>query len=258
MRFGICASLASLEAVTAAGCDYIELPVTALLQPEQPEADVMPPVTLRLAESRLKPETYNLLLPGGLKVVGPATDPERQERYLQAAFRRAKLLGGEIAVLGSGEARRIPEGWPEAEASRQMLAFLGRCGEAALRHGMTVAIEPLNRDECNFINSVAEASALAAKANHPAVGVLSDLYHVTQDGQSYGETRAALRLLHVHVAGQGRRGPTADDHEFLAGYFAVLKAMGYLGRISIEARWEDLEAQAVSALEVLNRAWEAA
>lgn len=114
MRFGICASLAELEAVTAAGYNYIELPVSALLQPEQPEVGVMPPLIARLAASRLKPETFNLLLPGDLKVVGPKTDPERQSRYLEAAFRRAKLLGGEIAVFGSGGARRIPEGWPEA------------------------------------------------------------------------------------------------------------------------------------------------
>lgn len=259
MRFGICASLAELEAVTAAGYNYIELPVSALLQPEQPEVGVMPPVTLRLAASRLTPETFNLLLPGDLKVVGPKTDPERQSRYLEAAFRRAKLLGGKIAVFGSGGARRIPEGWPEAEASRQMLAFLGRAGEAAQRHGMAVAIEPLNSAECNFISSVDEASALVAKADHPAVGVLSDLYHVAHDGQSYDETRDAARwLLHVHVAGMGRRAPTAEDHEFLVGYFAVLKGRGYTGRISVEARWEDLGAQAADALRVVKRAWEAA
>lgn len=259
MRFGICAPLSALEAVTAVGYDYIEPPVTALLQPEQPEADVMPPLLARLAASRLKPVIFNLLLPGDLKVVGPEIDPERQKRYLQTAFRRAKMLGGEIAVFGSGGARRIPEGWPEAEASRQTLAFLGRCGEAAQPHGMAVAIEPLNSAECNFISSVAEALAFAEEANHPAVAVLSDLYHIAHDGQSYDETRdAASRLRHVHVAGIGRRAPAADDYDFLAGYLSVLKQIGYSGRISIEASWEDLGAQAAGALQALKRAWEAA
>ena len=258
MRFGICASLDHLETVTAAGFDYIEPPVTGLLQPEQPEASVMPPLVARFAVSRLKPETFNLLLPGNLKVVGPETDPERQAHYLDAAFRRTKMLHGEIVVFGSGGARRIPENWPEAEAHRQMLAFLARCGEAAERHGITALIEPLNSAECNFINSVAEASAFAEEANHPAVAVLSDLYHVAQDGQSYDETRAAPRLRHVHVAGRGRRAPTADDHDFLTGYLSVLKQRGYSGRISIEAVWEDLEAQAGGALQVLKRAWKAA
>ena len=259
MRFGICAPLGNLEAVTAAGYDYIEPPVTALLQPEQPEAEVMPPLLARFAASRLKPETFNLLLPGDLKVVGPETDPERQAHYLDTAFRRANRLGGEIAVFGSGAARQVPDNWPEAEANRQIVAFLGRCGDAAQRHGMVVAIEPLNRAECNFINSVAEALALAEEANHPAIAVLSDLYHIAQGSQSYDETRDAARLLcHVHVAGLGRRAPAADDHDFLTGYFAILKQIGYPGRISIEARWEDLEAQAADALQVLKQAWEAA
>lgn len=259
MRFGICAPLGNLEAVTAAGYDYIESPVTALLQPEQPELDVMPPLLARFAAARLKPETFNLLLPGGVKVVGPETDPERQEHYLEAAFRRARMLGGEIAVFGSGRARQVPDGWPEAEANRQIAAFLGRCGDAAQRHGMVVAIEPLNAAECNFINSVAEALAFAEEVNHPAIAVLSDLYHIAHDGQSYDETQDAARLLcHVHVAGLGRRAPTADDHDFLTGYLAVLKQIGYSGRISIEANWEDLEAQAADALQVLKRAWEAA
>ncbi len=259
MRFGICASLGHLEAITAAGYDYIEPPVTALLQPEQPEADVMPPLIACFAASRLKPETFNLLLPGDLKVVGPDTDPDRQKRYLDSAFRRAKMLGGEIAVFGSGGARQRPKGWQEAEASRQILAFLRRCGEAAQQHGMAAAIEPLNSAECNLINSVAEAAALAEEVNHPALGVLSDLYHIAHDHQSYDETRDAARLLrHVHVAGQGRRAPIAADHDFLADYLSVLKQIGYAGRISVEAQWEDLEAQAAEALEVLQRAWKAA
>jgi D-psicose/D-tagatose/L-ribulose 3-epimerase len=259
MRFGICAPAAELEAMTKAGYDYLEPAVTGALQPEQPEAEVMPPLLAQFAMSRLKPEAFNVFLPGELRVVGPETDPERQERYLDSAFRRVKMLGGEIVVFGSGGARQRPEDWPKAETTRQILAFLGRCGEAALRHNVVVAIEPLNVTECNVINSVGEATALAAEVGRPAVGVLSDLYHVAHDGQSYDETRdAAPRLRHVHVAGIGRRAPIADDHDFLTGYLSVLKQIGYGGRISIEANWEDLGAQAGEALRVLKRAWDAA
>ena len=259
MRFGICAAPKELTTALAAGYDYLEPSVTGMLQPELTEAEIMPPLLTQFAASRLKPESYNVLLPGDLKVVGPKIDASRQERYLDTAFRRAKMLGGEIVVFGSGGARNIPEGWLAAEAHAQMLAFLTRCGEAAQRHGIMVVIEPLNVTECNFINSVAEAVALAEEAAHPAVGVLSDLYHVAHDGQSYAETRdAAPWLRHVHVAGQGRRAPIADDHEFLRGYFAVLKEAGYTGRISIEANWDNLREQAEAAHQAVQNAWEAA
>jgi D-psicose/D-tagatose/L-ribulose 3-epimerase len=259
MRFGICAPPAELDTMTSAGYDYLEPAVTGALQPDQPEAEVMPPLRAQFAAARLKPEAFNVFLPGNLRVVGPETDPERQEHYLNTVFRRVKMLGGEIVVFGSGGARQRPDGWPEAETNRQIKEFLGKCGEAAQRHNVVVAIEPLNVTECNVINSVAEATALAAEVHYPAVGVLSDLYHVAHDGQSYDETRdAAPRLRHVHVAGIGRRAPIADDHDFLTGYLSVLKQIGYGGRISIEANWEDLGAQAGEALRVLKRAWDAA
>ena len=240
--------------------DYVEWGIASHLKPEQPEEAIMPPLRAALADSRLLPETFNLLLPGDLKVVGPETDPARQERYLETAFRRAQAVGGRLAVFGSGGARGIPSGFSPDEAHAQVIAFLRLCGPAAARHGMEVAIEPLNRTECNHINSVTEGSALAQEVGHPAVGVLSDLYHVTQEEQSYEETRqAAPWLRHVHVAGaQDRRAPVAEDRAFLRPYFAVLKESGYAGRISIEGTWSDLPAQASAALDVLRQAWDEA
>ena len=259
MRFGICAPLDALQAVTEAGYDYLEPPVTGMLQPERPNSEIMPLLQERFAVSRLKPEAFNLLLPGDLKVVGPDVDAARQQRYLETAFRRAGQIGGQIAVFGSGGARRIPDAWPLEEAHAQVLAFLTRCGDAAGQYGVAVAIEPLNTAECNFINSVSEAAALATELAHPAVGVLSDLYHVTHDSQSYDETRGAVAWLrHVHVAGVGRRAPTAEDRDYLQEYFAVLKDAGYSGRISIEANWDTLGEQAAEARQVLERAWDAA
>ena len=150
-----------------------------------------------------------MLLPGDLKVVGPEMDAARQDRYLELAFARAASLGGQVAVFGSGAARGIPTGGPRrgAEAGAGVSGAGGGGGGAAWDY---IAIEPLNVTECNFINSVAEGVVLAQEVNHPAVAVLSDLYHVDHDGQSYEETREAAPLLrHVHVAGAvGRRAPT--------------------------------------------------
>ena len=209
MRFGVCTSLDNLGALAGAGFDYIEITVAGDLKPEQPEDKVLPALEAAVGGSSLRAEAYNVLLPGDLKVVGPAVNAARQERYLEAAFSRARALGGQVVVFGSGGARGIPEGYAVEDAHRQLQEFLTRAGDAAARHGLTVAIEPLNRGECNVINSVGEAMELARAVSHPAVGVLSDLYHVTVEGQTYAETRDAGPLLkHVHVAGQeGRRAP---------------------------------------------------
>lgn len=259
MRFGVCTGVENLGLLAGAGYDYIEMGVTSALAPETPEEEVMPRLQAAFASSPMKAEAYNVLLPADLKVVGPETDAARQDRYLETAFRRAAALGGLVAVFGSGGARGIPAGWAREEAEQQIVDFLKRGGPIAERHGMQIAIEPLNVTECNIINSVAEGVRLAQAVDHPAVRVLSDLYHVDHDGQSYEETQDAAPLLrHVHVAGAGRRAPTADDHEFLRGYFGVLRESGYAGRVSIEGSWNDLGAQAAEALDVLRRAWDAA
>lgn len=259
MRFGVCASLENAALLAETGWDYIEPTVAGTLRPEQVEREVMPPLQAALAAG-LRAETFNVLLPGDLKVVGEDGDEKRQNAYLESAFARAQALGGAVVVFGSGGARRIPDDFPPKRARAQTVSFLQRAGDAAARHGLSVAIEPLNRGECNFINSVAEAVALAEFVAHPAVGVLSDLYHVTVEGQSYDETRAAARWLrHVHVAGaENRRAPVAADTAFLAGFFRVLKEIGYSGRISVEGSWNDLPAQAADTLAVLRHAWETA
>ena len=257
MRFGICAGADHAALLEEAGFDYIELGVAGTLAPEQAEEAILPALEAALAKSSLKAEAFNGFLPGDLKVVGPELDLDRQARYLASAFKRVQRLGGSTVVFGSGGARAIPEGFSRETARTQVVDFLRRAGAAAVVHGITIAIEPLNAGECNFINSVAEGLELVELAGHPSVRVLSDLYHVAKDGQSYAETTAAgTRLAHVHVATlEGRRAPVTPDLDFLTAYFAAVYAAGYEGRVSIEGAWDGSLAQASEALETLQAAW---
>lgn len=259
MKIGICTGPAQWAVVDNSKADFIEMTVAADLRPEEPHEAVLPALLAAAKQLAPQAEAYNVFLPGSLKVVGPEVDAARQEAYLDEALSRAAALGGSVVVFGSGGSRNIPDGWPLADARRQTLAFLTRAGDAAQKHGLAIAIEPLNRKECNFINSVAEGVSLAAELGHPAVGILSDLYHVTEEGQSYDETRDALPWLrHIHVAGLGRRAPIAADHEYLRGFLAVLKSGGYAGRVSIECNWKDLPAEAAESLAVVRTAWDTA
>lgn len=252
MRFGFCASAEQSALIAAAGYDYLEWPLAPMME--------IPTEETVLAGLKLQPEAFNVFLPGDLKVVGTEVDPARQTRYLESAFARAAALGGKVVVFGSGRSRRVPDGFEREIAERQTIEFLRRCAPPAAAEGITLVIEPLNTGECNHINSVAEAVALAQAVDHPAVRVLSDLYHVSFEGQSYGETRAAGSWLHhVHVAGaEGRRVPNAEDVDYLAAFFRVLKESDYSGRISVEGTSNDLPREAAEALAVLHRAWEIA
>ena len=260
MKFGFCAPAAQVAVVRATGYDYLEWALAPTLEPEQAEADILPPLQEELKGQTILPEAFNVFLPGDLKVVCEDVDEARQIRYLQAAFARVAAVGGKIVVFGSGRSRNVPEGFSRAEAERQIIAFLQRCGPLAAAQGVMVAIEPLNTGECNILTSVSEALEVAQTVNHPAIRVLSDLYHVAMEGQSFAETRAAGSWLqHVHVAGaEGRRAPNSQDVDYLAPYFRVLKEMNYGGRISVEGSVKDLPREAAEALETLHKAWEMA
>lgn len=260
MRFGFCGGPEHLETLRSAGYDYAEWAVASALAPEKPTDEIMPSLQAKVAGAGLVPEAYNVFLPGDLKVVGDSVDTSRQADYLKSAFARVSQLGGEIVVFGSGRSRQIPDGFSKDEATAQVIDFLRRAAPIAQEYGVTIAIEPLSARECNFINAVSEAVEIARTVASDAVGVLSDLYHVTDQNQPYSETEQAGPLLkHVHVAGaEGRRVPNSDDIGFLADYFAILKAAGYSGRISVEGHVEDISQEAPAALDCLRAAWDRA
>jgi D-psicose/D-tagatose/L-ribulose 3-epimerase len=251
MRFGACGAFESAELLLDAGFDIVELPVFSLFETETFGDN---------ASLSGKLETYNCFVPGSMKVVGPSVDWPAVKEYVATVLDRIVLLGGKLVVFGSGGARRIPEGYSRDEARRDTLAFLTIAGDGASSRGLTVAIEPLNSGECNWINSVEEAYELAVELNHPAVGVLSDLYHVSLENESYeGMRKAGRSLMHVHVASPiTREAVSKADLPVLCAYFKVLKEMGYDGRIVLECNWKDIGSEAAAAHATLVEAWAAA
>lgn len=260
MRFGLCTAPKNVAAIMAMGYDFAEIGFASNLRPEEPEANVMPALRDMLAGWPSSVEAFNGFLPGDLKVVGPKIDSVRQERYLRSGFHRAAALGGQIVVFGSGGSRNLPNSFSKTEAEMQVVEFLKMAAPLASAEGLTIAIEPLNSNECNFINSVADGMAIVRAVDNPAVQVLSDLYHVDADKQLRSETSdAGASLAHVHVAGQvDRRAPIIEDANYLAGFFGILKRMRYSGRISAEAPVSDIDKQAPEILETMRQAWRVA
>lgn len=251
MRFGCCCSLDQAATVQAAGFDYLETTVVSLL----PEADetVFAPLLAHYQAAPLPVWACNVFLPGDLKVVGPAVDWPRVERYVHTALRRVRLIGANLVVFGSGRARQVPEGWERAAAQRQLVDFLQLVAEAAEKSSLTLAIEPLNRQESNILNSVAEAVALAEQVNRPSVRVLADFYHMDEEQEPLEHlTDYAAWLAHVHVADTGRRAPGLGVYPY-AEFVQQLRQAKYSGLVSIECRWQDLAAEAQPAREFLQQ-----
>lgn len=234
MKIGMCTELMNAPLVSAAGFDYIESATSALALAS--EEDFMK-MTEAVFQSGIAAEAFNVMLPGKFHLTGPAADLAPVTEYLECGFRRMEELGAVIQVFGSGGARNVPEGWPMERALVQLVEFLNLAAPLAADHGIFIAIEPLNPGECNIINTVEDARALAAMAGLPNVGVLADWYHMAKQQETTGGMLAAGKaLLHCHVANpNGRRFPLPGDGAEYTAFFGALRQIGYTGRVSVEA-----------------------
>ena len=253
MQLGVCASTASVDGLVPGAADFVEENVQSFLVPEEPDAVFVE----KLRAVTVPVRAANGFLPGTLKCVGPAVDQPRLLRYAESAFLRAQQAGIGIIVFGSGNARQVPARFDPARALEQFVALVRQLGPLAQRHGLVVAVEPLGRKECNFINSLAEGAAVVAAVAHPRVRLLADTYHMAQEGESPEEIRRHGRwLAHVHVAEHERRtapGVAGDDFRPL---FCALRAANYHGAVSVECMWQDLKTQLAGSLAGLRQQWE--
>ncbi len=253
MRIGCCAPLEQASPVAAAGFDFLECTVVSL-KPEA-DAEAFEPIRRQAEQSPVPIEVCNIFLPGDLKIVGPAIDEERTDRYLQTALQRVQAMGADTVVFGSGRSRTIPDGFGREQAEEQIIAFLQRAASYAGPLGVVIAIEPLNRGESNIINTVPEALALARRVGHPSVQVLADLYHMQKDAETLANIlEAGPYLRHIHVADTGNGPPGSGSYPY-PEFAASLRAAGYTGRVSVECNWNDFDREAAPAVAFLREAF---
>lgn len=259
MRWGVCAGRSKAASVAAAGWDYLELGVAGELIPESDDAAAWAEKKVALLALPLPCETFNLFVPGKLKITGPEVNRPALTRYVRTALARAAEVGGEVIVFGSGGARQLPaSGWSAEQAHEQLLWFLNQCADAHEKTGVVVAIEPLNRHECNLLHTVAEGAALAREVGRPGVRNLADTYHMERNGnESLADILASADCLaHVHTADTGRKAPGTGVYDH-AALFTALREAGYDARVSIECNFTDgeFEAELAQALAHLKRAY---
>lgn len=243
MKFGVCGNLSRLPSIMEAGYDYIEMNFSTLaLMPEEEFVALRDELTRR----NFRAEAFNGFFKADVVLYGEKADLNAIAAYCETGFSRAAQLGGEVAVLGSGGARSIPEGMTKEEAEEQFCRVLAVCGDVAQKYGMRIAIEPLRASECNFINLVSEGAVICRRVNHPAVKLLVDFFHFWSGNEPISAlVDAADVLIHAHLArpNADRAMPREEDYETVALWGKTLREIGYTGRLSLEgSHGKDFEA----------------
>ncbi len=110
------------------------------------------------------------------------------------------------------------------------------CFQYAEDHGITVALEPLNRFETYLINTCADGVRYVQELDLPNVGLLVDTMHSNIEELDVAAAyKAALPYIrHVHIS-ENDRGIPGTGHACGKEIFDVFTQGGYNGYLTIEA-----------------------
>lgn len=126
-------------------------------------------------------------------MAGPADPQERVDAICASLHRLAAFNpSGIVCLTGPGDEREtVVEG-------------LRAIGEEAARAGVRVGLEPINRvggEDWTIISSISDAVELLDEADHPALGIQFDSWHVWNTTDVLDDIeRYADRFVGVHVA----------------------------------------------------------
>lgn len=263
MRFGCCLNMIAtgsdetgiefLEKLEQYGYDYVELPLAQLMELSDAEFNS---IKERVIKSSVNCEVCNNFFPTSFRLTGPEVDNKKIIDYVTLAMNRANQLGAKYVVFGSGPAKWVPDGFSMEEGYEQVVSLLKQVNDIAKNKDVTIAIEPLRREECNLINTFEEGCKLAKDVNGTNVKVLVDFYHLTEEKEDVEHLVANGQeyLCHVHFAQpKGRTYPVSIEEENYQPFINALKKIDYKGRISCEAYTDNYEVSGPQAIRFFKK-----
>ena len=113
---------------------------------------------------------------------------------------------------------------------------LKRIADYALKRGVTLGLEVVNRYETNVLNTAAQALEMLDRVNAPNVVVHLDTYHMNIEEVDFWQPVLACgkRLGYVHI-GESNRGYLGAGTVNFPQFFQALAHIGYEGVITFES-----------------------
>jgi len=155
------------------------------------------------------------------------------------------LIGPVYSVVGKADAvepARQKEEWALVVKNLKVLA------KYAEQKGVQICIEPLNRFETDFLNTVEQALKLVKDVGSKAVKIHLDTFHMNIEQKNQGDSirKAGKLLAHFHACGSDR-GTPGNDHIDWKPIAKALKDIKYKGDVVIESFTTDVKVIARAA-----------
>ena len=187
----------------------------------------------------------------GRDLRGSAASQRNGVKYLcqlidQMVTLDARVLSGPVySYVGRAEA------YPPSQQKqhwKSVVKNLKTVTRYAAERGKLVCVEPLNRFETDFLNTIEQGLKLIEDVGNPALKLHLDTFHANIEEKHQGEAirRAGEHLGHIHACGADR-GTPGNDHIDWKSIAVALKAIKYDGDIALESVTLDVPRIAASA-----------
>lgn len=162
-------------------------------------------------------------------------DPERRSQVKEIFKGMIDLAADHSRLVNIGRVRgAIGDDGRQLSEQRFIDTAVELC-EYAQPRGVTMILEPVNRYEINFINSVEEGVALLEHTGMPNLKLMPDVFHMNIEDKCIGGELAKHieHIAYIHVADSNRLAP-GQGHIDFRDVFSNLKRANYHGWISVE------------------------
>ncbi len=163
-------------------------------------------------------------------------DTEVREKTIDVFTGLVHLAQDFGQLINVGRARGfIAKGQSPEEAERLFIDTISRICEVAAPLGVTIIIEPVNRYEINFVNTLDQGAALLEKVGFDNLGLMPDLFHMNIEEVDICESLIRNKRLipYIHLADSNRLAP-GEGHLNFDEVFDALHTMNFYGWTSIE------------------------
>jgi len=152
------------------------------------------------------------------------------KRYVKLAYdlnAPMVLIGSAIGKIESSIDRERAIGW--------LVDSLKSCSHYAEQMNVSLAIEPINRYERNFLNSVDDGLDILRLTGAENVHLLLDTFHMNIEEASIRNSirKAGKEVVHVHLA-DSNRWPPGFGHMDFKSIIHDLREIEYAGFLSLE------------------------
>lgn len=129
----------------------------------------------------------------------------------------------------------IEDGEPYGSSERCFIDSLEMLALYAEPKGVQIALEPVNRYELNFINTLEEAQQIILKTGRPNIKMMPDTFHMNIEERCIEASLVAHKdlIAYIHFAESNRWAP-GTGHLNFPNIINALKAIGYEGYVTVE------------------------